>query len=821
MPKHKNLYREKILEVLASNNGKTSWSNLAKAVIPKEEKGNTRIEKLVSRELSDLVRTRQVERTSGGLYQLKQGGSNQRMNRPRVPTPARGAKSSPRKFQNFSRDIVEEEEAPRRGGSLPPRARKGLLLRGKITKNTRGFAFLAPENPPSFLKEDVFLNPEEAETLFSGDYVEIILDADRSDRGYSGRLSKIIERGLKKTVARFQKGNAYRPSIAEIDTKDLQMQVQLVNDPIFRDVVDGAAILVQVDHKVPPGSPLKGKILSVIADSMNSTTDDPLVITKHNLRDEFPDAVLKEAEAVPNTLAKLDFKGREDLRDLDFVTIDGADARDFDDAVYAEDLGHGTIRLLVAIADVAHYVQVGTELDKEAYERATSIYFPHRVLPMLPERLSNGICSLNPNEDRLAMVCEMEFDASGKKLKQRVFEAVFQSKHRCVYETLQLFFENPEKSGYEYSPRVRDSLKVLYTLYKKLAHIRTRRGSIDINIPEAKVKIDKATGEVETIYRVARVDAHRLIEEFMIAANEGVSEIMMEHKQEFIYRVHENPEEAAFEKFLSMAKLLQMKIDPKWGKDPTPFTYQKILKEIQGTPMERVLSFQLLRSMKQAFYTSLQTSHFGLASSGYTHFTSPIRRYPDLIVHRLLKAWLHKNKKEAQAAKGSTATELEEAAQHCSQRERESVDAEREFIRIKQVRYAERHLGEEHDGSIVGLTPKGAFIELKDVFVEGFIPLERFGSDFVYNEKFMHIIGKRSGNIIQVGETLRVQIVRTTPHLLQIEMDPVNTKAKGYKKKTPGGSGGGGNGGEGEGSRETKGLGKPNTRDFWTLEDFE
>ncbi|MGZ3710222.1 MAG: ribonuclease R family protein, partial [Bdellovibrionota bacterium] len=519
------------------------------------------------------------------------------------------------------------------------------------------------------------------------------------------------------------------------------------------------------------------------------------------------------AKAVPSEIQKSDLEDREDLRELPFVTIDGADARDFDDAVCARKMPNGQLRLWVAIADVAHYVRPGTALDKEAYERATSIYFPHRVLPMLPERLSNGICSLNPNEDRLAMVAEIDFDITGRKIKHRVLEAVFRSQHRCVYETLQQFFDRPE-NGHEYNPKVRESLTLLFDLYKKLHHLRIQRGSIDLNLPEAKVKVNKESGEVDTIIRTERLDSHRLIEEFMIVANETVSEIMVEHKQAFIFRVHETPEEDAVKRFMDVARTLQVRINEKWIDDINPITYQKILRAIEENPASRVLNFLMLRSMKQAFYTTENLKHFGLASQAYSHFTSPIRRYPDLMVHRLLKSFIHKSKKEALAAKGSVAKDLDEAAAHCSKQERVATDAERELIRIKQVRYAERHLGEEHTGTVVGINAKGAFVELTDVFVEGFVPIERLGSDFTFNETLFHLRGKRSGLVIQVGNKIDVQIVRTNPHLLQIELEPLQGRAKKAKPATA--------------PAATPDTGKKKSapppaanRDFWTPEDFE
>jgi ribonuclease R len=796
-------YRNEILEALAKAHGPISLKVILRSILSRDDQRNPGIERAVAKELRYLIKMKEVEKGQGSLYRI----------RPPKTARARIRREHDHKdpehgsYRDEEPEAREEGRPARRGAPGAARGPESKLIRGKVTKNNRGFAFVSPINPPPFLKEDVFLNPEEADELLTGDIVDITLDRVRSEKGHSGRLYRIVERGLQKTVARYVKGGGFAPPMAEVDTKDVQLQIALERDPAFRDTVDGAAILVEVTRPPRGSEPARGKILSVLADSMNSTTDDPLIMVKHKLRETFPDPVIAEAQCVPDTLQKSDFKGREDLRELAFVTIDGADSRDFDDAVFARRLPNGMSRLLVAVADVAHYVRPGTAIDKEAYERGTSVYFPHRVLPMLPERLSNGICSLNPNEDRLVMVCEIEYDPLGRKTRHRVFEAVFRSHHRCVYETLQQFYDRPQDTGHEYSPRVRESLVVLYDLYKKLHQSRIRRGAIDLNLPEAKVKVDRETGDVKEIVRTERLDTHRLIEEFMIAANEGVTEIMEEHKQAFLFRVHEPPEHDAAQRFLDTAKALHLKVNENWLKeDITPQTYQKILRAIEESPAARVLNFLLLRSMKQAFYAAENLYHFGLASTAYTHFTSPIRRYPDLIVHRLLKAWVHKSKKEQQAAKGSVAGNLEEAAQWCSMRERVAVDAERELVRIKQVRYAEKHLGEEHTGTVIGINPKGAYVELADAFIEGFVPIERFGADFAFNEKLYHLRGKRSGKVIQIGDRLTVQIARTNPHLLQIELEPLHGKPQRQKAS------------ERAGAPKTP---PKEARDFWTPEDFE
>ncbi len=813
MSKLKLRYRDQILQALSQSQGPISLKALLRNLFPKDE--IPRMERTIAKELRFLIKLKEVERGQGSLYRIRPPKTNRaKLKREReFDFEERENRQQQKEIREFKRNLDEPKTRPQpnKPGRSP--------IRGKVSKNSRGFAFVAPINPPPFLKEDVFLNPEEAEELLTGDIVEITLDRVRSEKGYSGHLLRIIERGIQKTVARYCKGSPYSPAMAEVDTKDVQLQIILEKDPTFKDLLDGSAVLVEITQGPSGGESAQGRILSVLADSLNSTTDDPYIIVKHKLAETFPDAVLTEANAVPSTIQKQDLKDREDLRQLAFVTIDGADARDFDDAVCAHKLANGTTRLWVAVADVAHYVRTGTALDKEAYDRGTSVYFPHRVLPMLPERLSNGICSLNPREDRLAMVCEMDFDPSGRKIRHKVMEAVFQSQHRCVYETLQQFYDRPNDAGHEYNPQVRESLVALFDLYKKLHQNRIRRGAIDLNLPEAKVKVNRESGEVEAIVRTERLDTHRLIEEFMISANEAVTEIMEQNKHAFLFRVHETPEPEAAQRFMTVAKSLHVRVNEKWVDEITPQTYQKILRAIEESPAARVLNFLLLRSMKQAYYSAENLKHFGLASQAYTHFTSPIRRYPDLIVHRLLKAFIHKSKKEAAAAKGTSAASLEEAAQHCSTRERTATDAERELIRIKQVRYAERHLGEEHTGIVVGINAKGAYVELIEAFVEGFVPMERFGADFSFNEKLYHLRGKRTGKVIQIGDKIDVQIVRTTPHLLQIELEPLMNKAK--------------RSGRGEKNRPEKPTEKPVEkpekekkktpvdRDFWILEDFE
>ncbi len=815
--KIKYRFRDAILNTLKGHSDPQSLTSIVKQVAGKQAAESHHMLKLVDHELRHLVKERELERLSGGLFRIRppkvrpDPAPREAETRPSNP-PLRGPgrflerlrqaeNTEGRKDFRQDRRQSDRRQADRRqsgGRSNEPRTAhnhrehremkraeaprqrpKGPTtntIEGTISKNQRGFAFLKPSRPIPGLDEDVFLPPEEAEQLMSGDRVEVRLQKDPRGRGVIGSVTKILQRGLERFVARYVPASSHTAPYAEVETKDHQMKIFLERDPVYADLLEGTAVMVEL-IRAPEGRLAgRGKIIAKLADSLNSTTDDPFIIARHKLREFFPDDVMSEADQIPNELRPEDYQGRKDLRSLPFVTIDGADSRDFDDAVCAEKLKNGHTRLWVAVADVAHYVRPGSAMDLEAYTRATSIYFPHRVLPMLPERLSNGICSLNPNVDRLVLVAEMDFDQEGAKRSHKVYEAVFQSHHRCVYESLQEFYDKPA-APHPYSEKVVPSLQALHHLYKLVKAQRSSRGSVELELPEAKVIVNRETGEVDNIKVIERVDTHKLIEEFMIAANEAVSEIMIEAKKPFLFRVHEVPEEEAVIKFVEVASTMGAPIDHRWLQEIEPRSYQKLVEAIRPSPSVRVLNFLLLRSMKQAIYSHENLKHFGLASQAYTHFTSPIRRYPDLIVHRLLKAWLHRDEAATRAAPGSVAQDLEEAAHHCSQRERAAVDAERELLKMKQVRHAEKHLGEEHEGVITGVAAKGLFVELQSIFIEGFVPVDRLGNEMQFNDRALILKERGSNRLFRIGDRIKVQIARTNIHLLQIELEPLGHPA--------------------------------------------
>ncbi|NUM87983.1 MAG: ribonuclease R [Bdellovibrionales bacterium] len=657
--------------------------------------------------------------------------------------------------------------------AAPGAAPKDNRITGVFRRTQHGYGFVRPSGaaPGDDRRQDVYISANRAHDAASGDTVLVRLTPkrDHARPNPEGEILEIIERQTHQFVGVYfeDAGFAY----VQVDGT-LFTQPVLVGDPGAKNAQPGDKVvfeMVRFPSHIQDG---EGVITDVLGPRGAPGVDTLSIVREFGLPEEFPDDVLisarEQAERFDESLGD-----RLDLTKEAIITIDPVDARDFDDAISLERLDNGHWWLGVHIADVSHFVPPGSPLDHEAHERGTSTYLPDRVLPMLPERLSNGICSLNPNVDRLVLVAEMDFDQKGVKRGHKVYEAVFQSHHRCVYEPLQEFYDNPS-APHPYSEKVVPSLLALHELYKLVKAQRSSRGSVELELPEAKVIVNRETGEVDNIKVIERVDTHKLIEEFMIAANEAVSEIMIEARRPFLFRVHEVPEEEAVMKFVEVASTMGALIDRRWLENLEPHSYQKLVEAIRPSPSVRVLNFLLLRSMKQAVYSHENLQHFGLASRAYTHFTSPIRRYPDLIVHRLLKAWLRRDDAAARSAPGSLAKDLEEAAHHCSQRERAAVDAERELLKMKQVRHAEKHLGEEHEGVITGVAAKGLFVELQRIFIEGFVPVDRLGNGMQFNERALILKERGSNRLFRIGDRIKVQIARTNIHLLQIELEPLS-----------------------------------------------
>jgi len=650
------------------------------------------------------------------------------------------------------------------------------LVTGTVQKNPKGFAFLVSNSTPD--SKDIFIDPKEAEFLLNGDVVEVEIES-RSFRGttrYSGKVSKIIKRGVKRRLGVFKKEDQY--GYVLLDDPYLSMPI-FVKTSNQQGAKPEEVVLVEVTHypdetrEIPEGIIVQ----TFPGQSLTAKQDNLKVLLKHNLPIEFSEIVTQEASSIPDHVLENEKQERTDLTSIPLMTIDGITAKDFDDAVFCENKNNG-FRLIVAIADVAHYVKPGSELDKEAFVRGFSIYFPNQVIPMLPENLSNGICSLNPNAPRLALACEIEFNMKGEKKSIKVYNAVFTSRYRGVYEEveklIQIYHENHSQFPSDFQhpyPEAQKSLIALNSLWRILRKRRITKGMLDLDIPEAEIIVDQ-NGDPTDIKKRFHLDSHKLIEECMIAANEAVTEYIDQIEWPFIYRTHGVPDQKSIENFTKAAKQLGFSIKEEDLKNPQ--NLHEFFKEIAEHPTYSTIQILLLRSMQQAEYTAENIGHFGLASPKYTHFTSPIRRYPDLVVHRILKAAIKKENpgKLSLTSSSSDSTEetLVEIGTHCSQRERKIMDAEREVIRIKKIRYMEKHLGEEFDGRISGVTEKGAYVELDSVFIDGRIALQEFSDDYyTFVPEKLILIGKRTKKTIKLGDRVRIQVARATPSTLEID----------------------------------------------------
>ncbi len=464
--------------------------------------------------------------------------------------------------------------------------------------------------------------------------------------------------------------------------------------------------------------------------------------------------MLTAAEGVPERVTDRDLAGREDLRDLPFVTIDGETAKDFDDAVCLRQ-ERGGVRLWVAIADVGHYVPEGSAIDREAYERGTSVYFPGQAIPMLPERLSNGICSLNPKVDRLVMTAEMLFDQQARRVESRFYPAVIRSRARLTYTEVSDMIVRSDREVIDRYGELYPQLQQMGEFAGRLTAMRRRRGSLDFDLPEAEILLD-LRGRPENIVRAERNLAHRLIEEFMLAANEAVAAFLAQRKAPFLYRIHEPPD---LEKLQALQQFVaHFNYGLELGPVVDPGALQKLLAEVAGRPEERMINQVLLRSMKQARYAPENVGHFGLAADLYCHFTSPIRRYPDLVVHRVLREVLQKEKLSPGRSQ-QLQQSLPETGDQSSQRERRAMEAEREIITLKKCQFMAERVGEEFAGFVSGVQPFGFFVELEEYFVEGLVHISSLGDDFYHYEEDLHrLVGQFRRRIFQIGQEVRVSV---------------------------------------------------------------
>lgn len=624
------------------------------------------------------------------------------------------------------------------------------LLEGLVSINPRGFGFATVENPPPKMKieRDLFIPQKALATAAHGDRVLLVITGKREGR-FEAAVIKVLERGTTRIVGTYTIGERAGIVLPENDKFPFSVVVKKEHSLGAK---NGEAVVVDnINYNTGNRNP-EGRVTEILGNPEDIQVQTEITIHNHELPHVFSEEALQLASGLEG--AVLPEAGRLDLRDIVHVTIDGEDARDFDDAVAVEKKANG-YRLYVSIADVSHYVTPGTVLDKEAYERGTSVYFPTRVVPMLPERLSNNLCSLVPGQDRYAFTAILEFDESGSRISKKFSKSIIKSHYRLTYTAVKKMLLDHDEALCQQYKDIQKQLLWMGKLAEKLEKRRSKRGSIGFELPEAQIEL----GPENTVANIARRErnlAHKLIEEFMLAANEAVAETFMGQDVDGLYRIHESPDPEKVEEFAQFAQSMGLMLPKDQG---TPKWFGKVLNMVAGKPLEYIVNNLLLRSMKQARYSDENVGHFGLAAQNYTHFTSPIRRYPDLIVHRVLAAFIGHSKAPGAADKSPVAGSLEDAGEFFSKRERVAVEAEREMVDRLKVRFMADKVGEVYEGIVSGVTSFGLFIELLEYFISGAIAITDLADDYYdIDEKNHRLIGSRTNKTYQIGDILQVRV---------------------------------------------------------------
>ena len=624
------------------------------------------------------------------------------------------------------------------------------LVTGRLQLTSKGFGFVIPDNKGD--RPDVFISPRALNGAMNNDRVMARVNYGVNGKKPEGEIIRIITRAHNKIVGTFFQSRNY--AFVVPDDKKIASDIYIMRRD-FNGAKNNQKVVVEITEWPQEHRKAEGKVVEILGKIGDVGLEILSIIKQHDLPLEFPAEVIEASKKIPKNVLKDELAGRRDLRHLPIVTIDGEDAKDLDDAVYVQQLSMDEFLLGVYIADVSYYVKEDSILDKEARERGTSVYLVDRVLPMLPERLSNGICSLNAGVDRLSMACEMHINREGKVLDYEIFPAVIHVRHRLSYNIVREILAGDEALRAKYEdilPMVQLMDELREILHKK----RARRGAIDFDLPEQKVILDDKLKPVEIVQRV-HGNAESVIEEFMLAANETVAQHMFKQKWPFVYRVHDIPAE---DKMQELAKLLaNFNVKFKVQEEMDPAEIQRAVKAMVGRPEERLVSTVALRSMKQAVYQTENIGHFGLAAKFYTHFTSPIRRYPDLIVHRLLREWMHNP--EMTSAKAEPLTDkLDVIAEHSSIRERAAAEAERATVELKMCEYMEEHIGEEFDGVVSGVTAFGMFVELANG-VEGLVHISSLMDDYYdfYEERYA-LVGTHTKKQYRLGDKVRIEVLQ-------------------------------------------------------------
>ena len=634
------------------------------------------------------------------------------------------------------------------------------LIAGVVQGHPDGFGFLIPDDKTKLNGEDLFLSPKEMSQVMHGDRAIVRMSGlDRRGRP-EGKLVEVLERRTQKLVGRVIRTSGV--TIVAAEDKRINQDI-LIPYHLDMNAKSGQVVMIELTEQPSSHAQPMGKVVEILGNYADSGMEIEIALRKHKLPHEFTKEAVQLAEAYPRLVQAVDYKDRIDCRDMPLITIDGETARDFDDAVYAEPQGKGW-RLVVAIADVSFYVKPNDALDKGAFERGNSVYFPRRVIPMLPEALSNGLCSLNPDVERLCMICDMQVDGLGIVKQYKFYPSVMRSKARMTYTQVHEILQNPKgELALEYT-WLMPHLEHLQHVYKLMLTQREKRGAIEFESSETMMMFNDQ-GKIEQIVPVTRNEAHRLIEECMLAANVCAADFLKLHEHPALYRIHEGPTPEKLE--LLRAFMGEFGFGVGGGDTPHAKDYGKLLLKIKERPDAQLLQTVLLRSMMQAVYSPDNVGHFGLAYDAYAHFTSPIRRYPDLLIHRAIKAVLNGDKYKA--------GDWSALGIHCSMTERRADDATRDVTNWLKCFYMQDKIGEVFEGTVAGVTSFGLFVALDGVYVEGLLHVTELGNDYFHYDKARHeMAGERTGVRYRLGDRLTIKVVRVDLETTKIDFTLVN-----------------------------------------------
>ena len=635
---------------------------------------------------------------------------------------------------------------------------------GTYSKSQKGFGFVKPEG----CEEEIYISKENSQNALNGDLVIIEITAEKTaDKKAEGRIIKIIKHEKDTVVGTFQKSRNF--GFVVPDDKNFGTDI-FISKSNWGKARNNHKVLVKITKYPEKGKNAEGQIIEILGGINEAGVDMLSLIKQYELPAEFPTEVVHEAKAFGDKINQDDIKGRKDLRKDVVFTIDGEDAKDLDDAIHVEKLPNGNYQLDVHIADVSNYVREKTELDKEAYLRGTSIYMLGRVIPMLPRELSNGICSLNAGQDRLTLSCSMEITPKAKVVASDIYKGVINVTERMTYTDVQKIIDKSDNEVLERYKNYISNFELMAELATILKEKRRENGYLNLDIPESKIILDK-DGYAVDVKKYETYFANEIIEQFMLIANETVAEKFYWLQAPFIYRNHEAPD---VDKIKDLNKVLynfgyKIKISKEDIIYPNEFA--KILEEVKGKDEEKVISNIILRTLRVAKYEAENKGHFGIASKYYCHFTSPIRRYPDLFIHRIISKYLESNYMVNDFFIKKYSARAEKRAENCSERERRAVKVEREAEEIKKAEYMESKIGEEYDGIISSITSFGIFVELENT-VEGLVRYERLGDEyFIYNDELKQAIGERTNKVYKIGDRVRIKVADANKELKRIDFE--------------------------------------------------